>query len=210
MECNSDKQMPEPKTEEALHFQPEWCRVTLASIGDAVIATDTEGRVTFLNPVAESLTGWTQNEAAGGALESVFKIVNHETRKTVESPTIRAMLDGVIVGLANHTLLIAKDGTERPIDDCAAPIRNERKEVAGAVLVFRDVTERRRQEQHLQDALTYADNIIATMRVRWPRSGGFRRGRDNEPLKGVLHEQEHPRSGQRRCDCAIPEIAIFG
>jgi PAS domain S-box-containing protein len=154
-------------TEPGGHFRTEWFRVTLARIGDAVIATDTEGRVTFLNPVAESLTGWTQDEAAGVSLESVFKIVNEGTRQTVESPVVRVLRDGVSAGLATHSLLIAKDGTERPIgpiDDSAAPIRNDQGELAGAVLVFRDATERRRQEQHLQDALNYADNIIATMR----------------------------------------------
>ena len=114
---------PEPP-QQVLHFQPEWCRVTLASIGDAVMTTDNLGRITFLNSVAESLTGWTQQDAEGVLLETVFKIVNEETRHTVESPTIRALREGVIVGLANHTLLIAKDGTERPIDDSAAPIRN--------------------------------------------------------------------------------------
>ena len=155
---------PSPASKEALHFQPEWCRVTLASIGDAVITTDTEGRVTFLNPVAESLTGWTLEEAAGQPLDSVFRIINEETRQPVESPTVRALRDGVVVGLANHSLLIAKDGTERPIDDSAAPIRNDKGEVAGVVLVFRDISERRRQEQQVQDALTYADNIIATLR----------------------------------------------
>ena len=122
------------------------------------------GRITFLNSVAESLTGWTQQEAEGVPLETVFKIVNEDTRNTVESPTIRALRDGVIVGLANHTLLIAKDGTERPIDDSAAPIRNAKGEVAGVVLVFRDVTERREQENSLSDALKYAQSIIATLR----------------------------------------------
>ena len=151
-------------SQEVFHFRPEWRRTTLGSIGDAVITTDPEGRVTFLNPLAESLTGWTQQEAAGVLLESVFKIVNQETHQTVESPTVRALREGVVVGLANHTLLIAKDGTERPIDDSAAPILNDQGEITGIVLAFRDVTERRRQEQHIQDALTYADNIIATMR----------------------------------------------
>jgi PAS domain S-box-containing protein len=152
------------KPNEALHAQLEWLRVTLFSIGDAVITTDVNGRVTFLNPVAQSLTGWTHEAAVGKPLDAVFKIINQETRKTVESPTVRALRDGVIVELANQTMLIAKDGTERPIDDRAAPIRNERKEVAGVVLVFRDITERIRQEQALHDALAYADNIIATMR----------------------------------------------
>jgi len=155
---------PRQQTNEALLLQPEWCRVTLASIGDAVITTDTEGRITFLNPVAESLTGWTLQEAAGQPLGSVFRIINEESRQPVESPTVRALREGVVVGLANHTLLIAKDGKERPIDDSAAPIRNEQGEVAGVVLVFRDISERRRQEQHVQDAVTYAHNIIATMR----------------------------------------------
>ena len=150
--------------DEKMHEQREWLRVTLSCIGDAVVTTDPAGRVTFLNPVAESLTGWTQADAHGKPLEAVFKIINQETRRTVESPTVRALRDGVIVGLANHTLLIAKDGTERPIDDSAAPIRNERNEVAGVVLVFRDITERYRQEQTIQDALAYANNIIATLR----------------------------------------------
>ncbi|HUE16420.1 MAG TPA: PAS domain S-box protein [Planctomycetaceae bacterium] len=153
-----------PANKEALHFQPDWCRVTLASIGDAVITADINGGVTFLNPVAQSLTGWTLEEAAGQPLNRVFRIINEESRRPVESPTVRALRDGVVVGLANHSLLIAKDGTERPIDDSAAPIRNDKGAVAGVVLVFRDISERRRHEQHLQDALTYADNIIATMR----------------------------------------------
>jgi PAS domain S-box-containing protein len=149
---------------EALREQNEWLRVTLASIGDAVITTDSNGCITFLNPVAHSLTGWKQEEAAGQLLDSVFRIINEESRQPVENPTIRALRDGVVVGLANRTLLIAKDGTERPIDDSAAPIRNEQGEVAGVVLVFRDITERRRQEQAVQDALNYAENIIATLR----------------------------------------------
>ena len=107
-----------------LEEQREWLRVTLSSIGDAVITTDTDGLVTFLNPVAESLTGWTQAEATGIPLETVFKIINEETRRIVENPATRALREGLVVGLANHTLLIAKDGTERPIDDSAAPIRN--------------------------------------------------------------------------------------
>src|SRR5471030_2690587 len=154
-------------SQETLHFEPEWFRVALANIGDAVITTDTEGRVTFLNPVAESLTGWTQDEAAGVSLANVFKIVHPETRKTVESPTIRALRDGVNVGLPTRSLLIAKDGTERPIgpiDDSAAPIRNDQGELAGVVLVFRDITELCRQERAVQAALAYADKIIATLR----------------------------------------------
>src|SRR5438876_1376337 len=152
------------QTEEALHEQQEWLRVTLASIGDAVITTDTRGSVTFLNPVAQSLTGWTLEEATGLPLDDIFKIVNEQTRRTVENPATRALREGLVVGLANHTVLIAKDGTERPIDDSAAPIRNAKGEVAGVVLVFRDVSERRQQERAIQDALTYAESIVATIR----------------------------------------------
>ena len=155
---------PRQQTNEALHLQPEWCPVILASIGDAVVTTDINGGVTFLNPVAQTLTGWTLEDATGQPLDSVFRIINEESRWPVESPTIRALREGAVIGLANHTLLIAKDGTERPIDESAAPIRNDKGEVAGVVLVFRDITERRRHEQHVQDALAYADNIIATMR----------------------------------------------
>jgi PAS domain S-box-containing protein len=122
---------------------------TLTSIGDAVIATDEAGKVTFLNGVAEHLTGWTQAQAEGKPLHEVLAIVNEETRKTVESPVDKALREGVIVGLANHTLLISRDGTERPIDDSAAPIRNPQGKVAGVVMVFRDVTARRQSEEQL-------------------------------------------------------------
>jgi PAS domain S-box-containing protein len=124
-------------------------RVTLASIGDAVIATDPRGNVTFLNAVAERLTGWATDEARGRPLGEVFTIVNQHTRRPVENPALRALREGNVVGLANHTVLVARDGTERPIDDSAAPIRDENGEVYGSVLVFRDVTERYRVEQSL-------------------------------------------------------------
>ena len=115
-------------------------RVTLRSIGDAVITTDIEGRITYLNQVGESLTGWSHQEALGQPLERVFHIVNAATRKLVENPATRALREGVVVGLANHTILIKKDGTECPIDDSAAPIRDEQRHVSGCVLIFRDVT----------------------------------------------------------------------
>ncbi|HXI92960.1 MAG TPA: PAS domain S-box protein [Blastocatellia bacterium] len=151
MEPTSDSGTSRPRdTSEALREQQEWLRVTLASIGDAVITTDTQGRVTFLNPVAQSLTGWTLEETRNVSLDSIFKIINEETRRTVENPAIRALREGLVVGLANHTVLIARDGTERPIEDSAAPIRNAKGEVGGVVLVFRDVTERRKAEQALR------------------------------------------------------------
>ena len=136
-------------------------------VGDAVITIDVDGKVTSLNPVAESLTGWTQSEAANKALESVFRIINPETRTAVESPTVEALRDGVNAGLKSQTLLIAKDGNERaigPVDHSATPIRNQQGELTGVVLVFRDTTNLYAQEQKIKVALAYADNIIATLR----------------------------------------------
>jgi PAS domain S-box-containing protein len=132
---------------EALLAERERLRVTLASIGDAVISTDADGRVTFLNGVAETLTGWNLHDATGRRLPEIFRIVNEHSRNSVENPAFRALREGVIVGLANHTLLISRDGTERPIDDSAAPIRDGLGDIIGAVLVFRDVTERKRAEE---------------------------------------------------------------
>jgi PAS domain S-box-containing protein len=135
------------RAEEALRKQTEWLRITLASIGDAVISTDAEGRVTFLDRVAESLTGWTQAEALGRPLPDIFHIINERTRQPVENPALRALREGMIVGLANHTILIARDGTERPIDDSAAPMRDGAEAPVGAVLVFRDVSDRKRGQE---------------------------------------------------------------
>jgi PAS domain S-box-containing protein len=126
----------------------ERLRVTLNSIGDAVISTDNSGRVVYLNPVAEQLTGWPNSEAAGRTLEEVFRIINEDTRRTVENPVTKVLREGKVVGLANHTLLIAKDGHERSIDDSGAPIRVNTGDISGVVLVFRDVTERRADERH--------------------------------------------------------------
>ncbi len=114
--------------------------VTLASIGDAVIVTDLNGAVNFMNPVAEVLTGWKTIEARGQALEAVFNIVNETTRRRVDNPVMRVLREGTIVGLANHTVLISKSGSEYAIDDCAAPIRDGMGELGGVVLVFRDVS----------------------------------------------------------------------
>jgi PAS domain S-box-containing protein len=130
----------------ALAEQRKLLDATLSSIGDAVIATDASGRVTFLNAVAARLTGWSNEEAAGRPLEEVFRIVNEATREPVANPALRALREGTVVGLANHTVLIARDGSERPIDDSAAPIRTGAI-VGGAVLVFRDVSQRRRDEE---------------------------------------------------------------
>jgi PAS domain S-box-containing protein len=128
----------------------ERLRVMLASIGDAVIATDTEGRATFLNQVAEALTGWTMAEAEGRKLEEVFHIINEHTRQEVENPVHRVLREGRVVGLANHTVLIARDGREIPIDDSGAPIRTPEGQITGVVLIFRDVIERKQAERTLR------------------------------------------------------------
>lgn len=141
--------------------QAERLRTTLASIGDGVITTDTTGRVTNMNSVAESLTGWTNGQATHQPLEVVFRIVNEQSRQVVENPVKRALKQGAIVGLANHTVLIAKDGSERPIDDSAAPIRCKEGQIVGCVLVFRDVTERKQFERLRTERLAEAQRLAA-------------------------------------------------
>src|SRR6185369_3819787 len=128
----------------------ERLRVTLQSIGDAVITTDTRSRVTSMNPVACELTGWTAEDAAGRPLEEIFPIFNEETHAPVSNPVATVLAEGRIVGLANHTVLRRRDGTEHPIDDSAAPIRQRDGTVTGVVLVFRDVTESRRSAERIR------------------------------------------------------------
>ena len=137
------------RAQNALTLERERLSVTLASIGDAVIATDVLGHISYLNPVAEELTGWRSEEAVGRPLSEVFTIVNEQTRQPALNPAERALKEGRVVGLANHTVLITKDGREVAIDDSAAPIRGEKSEVLGVVLVFRDITEKRAAENLL-------------------------------------------------------------
>jgi PAS domain S-box-containing protein len=118
----------------------------LTSVGDAVIVTDEKARIAFINPVAATLTGWSAEDAAEQPLAAVFRIVNERTRAPVDDPVAKVLQTGVVQGLANHTILLAKDGREVPIDDSAAPVKLEDGRVIGAVLVFRDITERRRAE----------------------------------------------------------------
>ena len=134
----------EQKALEAQLFEAkERAQVTLSSIGDAVLTTDAEGNITFMNAVAERLTGWTQAEASGLPVESVIVLLNEETRAPAPNPVARCRAEGEVVGLANHTLLITRDGHEFAIDDSAAPIRDREGEVIGVVMVFHDVTANR-------------------------------------------------------------------
>jgi PAS domain S-box-containing protein len=156
------KEALERKSEE-LEQQREWFEVTLNSIGDAVITTNVDGKVTSLNPVAEAMTGWSIAEARGEPLERVFRIINEDTRRLAESPIAKALQLGKTIGLGNHTALISKDGTEVAIEDSAAPIRDRNGNVCGAVMVFHDVTKRRRAEQALRDTDRRKDEFLATL-----------------------------------------------
>ncbi|WP_422929364.1 ATP-binding protein [Singulisphaera sp. PoT] len=158
-----------------------WYQVTLAAIGDAVLTTDPIGLITYMNPVAESLTGWSATDAIGKPLEAVFRIVNEETRRPAEQPVRKVIDTGVVRGLANHTLLIARDGSELPIDDSAAPVWGEAGELVGVVMIFRDITERRRGEHLVALAREFAEGIVTTVR---------------EPML-VLNADLHVRSANR-------------
>lgn len=138
------------KMEARLRESEEWLATTLRSIGDAVIATDRDGYVTFVNPVAEKLTAWTQEDAIGKPLMEIFDIRNEVAGDPVESPATKVLRDGTIVGLTNHTILVARDGTRLPIDDSGAPIRDEDGAIIGVVLVFRDITDRKQMEDALR------------------------------------------------------------
>ncbi|HVS40315.1 MAG TPA: CHASE3 domain-containing protein [Gemmataceae bacterium] len=140
----------------------EWLRVVLKGIGDGVVATDAQGHVTLLNPVAEKLTGWSEAEAVGRSVVEVFHIVNEHTRQPVANPAERCLREGVVVGLANHTVLISRDGTERPIDDSGGPIRSDDR-IVGAVLVFRDITERRQAEVERQESERRRERFLAVL-----------------------------------------------
>ena len=157
------------QAEQALRESQERLAATLRSIGDAVIGTDAQGRVTLLNQVAESLTGWPADEALGRPLGEVFRIISADTRQPAENPVERVLRQGAIVRLANHTVLISREGAEYQIADSGAPIRGGDGVIIGAVLVFRDVTAEYRSQQELreQEARFRAvfDNSVDALRV---------------------------------------------
>jgi PAS domain S-box-containing protein len=141
----------------------DFLTTTLASIGDAVVATDAQGRVVFANPIACQLTGYAESVFTGRPLHEVLNLVNEQTRIPMENPVIRALREGKIVGTANHTVLISRDGRETPIDVSAAPIRNREGGVGGVVLIVRDITERRKAERELQAAREQLQLVTDTM-----------------------------------------------
>ncbi|PKL92106.1 MAG: hypothetical protein CVV21_04980 [Candidatus Goldiibacteriota bacterium HGW-Goldbacteria-1] len=166
------------KTAEALKQSEEMFSVTINSIGDGVLATDTNGCVTILNQVAQELTGWTQRDAFGKQVDKVFNIINYDSRKPAAVPIMETLKFGTVKGLANHTVLISKDKSERDIADSCAPIKDREGKVIGAVLVFRDVTERMQKDAALEKtrlelaatkisedaAREYAESLIDTIR----------------------------------------------
>jgi diguanylate cyclase (GGDEF)-like protein/PAS domain S-box-containing protein len=146
--------------QDALRQESEQLSVTLSSISDGVLATDVNRRITFMNPLAETLTGWKADQALGRSVLEVFRIVNESSRDTIDCPVERCLREGAVVGLADHTLLIARDGTERPIADSSAPIRHADGRIVGAVLVFRDQTEERRTLDRLNLAASVFENSL--------------------------------------------------
>ena len=159
-------------------------RTTLLSVGDGVISTNNEGQVELMNPVAEVLTGWSSDEAYGKPLEEVFRIINEETRLPVENPVTKVMREGAVVGLANHTLLIDRDGAERPIADSGAPVRDQDGAISGTVLIFRDQTAERRSRRELEEK----EQLLQST-GRMARVGGWEL--DADSLEVTWTEQTH-------------------
>ena len=172
--------------ERKLKESERWLATTLRSIGDAVIATNEKGLVTFMNPIAEVLTGWKQEEALSKDLTEVFHVVSEETRKVAENLTVKVIQEGTVVDLTDH-ILIAKGGKEIPIDDSAAPIRDDRGNITGVVLVFRDITEHKKAEEALHQ---YAVELEAR----------------NEELDAFAHTVAHNLKGELACFIALAEV----
>ncbi|MBI4286002.1 MAG: PAS domain S-box protein [Chloroflexi bacterium] len=147
--------------ERMLRESERWLATTIKSIGDAVIATDRNGLIIFMNPVAEHLTGWKLTEVVNRKLTEILHLINSETRQPVEVPLTRVLMDGSTIGLSNHTRLTARDGREIPIDESAAPIKDDKDNIIGAILVFRDVTEREEAEEALRRANDVLEQRVA-------------------------------------------------
>ncbi len=212
------------QVEESNRRQEEWLRVTLDSIGDAVIVTDAEGRVISLNPVARSLTGWSTEEAVGRPLAEVFRIVHEVTRQPVENPVVKVLEEGVVAGLANHTLLLSKAGTERLIDDTAAPIKDKQGVILGVVLIFRDVTEKRQNEKilresaqrfhQLADAMPQIvwtarpDGHIDYLNRKWHEFTGLPETVGNEAWEAIVHPDDMQAANELWASC-LPSGAPF-
>lgn len=161
---------------------------TLSSIGEAVIATDDQSLVTFMNPVAEALTGWSLRDALGVRLDQVFQIVNEHSGLSVEDPAVKILRLGAVAGLANHTMLLARDGRQVPIDNSGSPIIDDRGKVTGAVLVFRDITERRRLEEVLRSA--HAELLRASRLASMSELAASIADEVNQPLTAIVTDAD--------------------
>lgn len=162
------------RTERDQRQNQEEYRITLYGIGDGVISTDSNGLVKQMNQVAEKLTGWLEANARGKPLDEIFVIINEQTRLPVANPVQRVLNEGVVVGLANHTLLISKDGTERPIADSGSPIRNDNNELVGVVLIFRDQTQERAAQKLLEESEERFRNLVESAPdAIFIQAGGF-------------------------------------
>ncbi len=136
--------------EKRLKASKQWLLAAINSIGDAVIATDPEGEVKLINPIAEALTGWKQEEAMGQPLKKIFNIVSEDAGINVDDPVSKVLREGIFYGLIDHTVLISKSGTKIPVDIIGSPIKDEKDNVIGVVLVFMDIIERKRIEKGLK------------------------------------------------------------
>ncbi len=175
--------------EQQLREREQWLATTLKSIGDAVITTDPDGLVTFMNPVAESLTRWNQEEVLGNDLTRVFQTINEKTREVVANPVAVALREGITVGLENNTLLITKDGTEIPIDDSAAPIRNDVGKILGAVLVFHDNIEQQQSEALLLRKNEQLEATVAKLAEQLSQANEQLR-QTNEQLRSEMSQRQ--------------------
>lgn len=152
--------------ESDLFIEKEQFKTTLLSVGDGVISTDVQGNVLIMNKISEQLTGWTQEEAVGKPMEEVFYIINEFTRERCENPASKVLESGDIIELANHTILVSKEGIERPIEDSAAPIKDEQGIISGVVLVFRDFTEKKQKQAEIE-YLSYNDQLTGLYNRRY-------------------------------------------
>lgn len=193
-----------------LFKQEERLRITLSSIGDAVIVTDTHGTVTYINPVAIQLTGWTSLQALGQPLTKVFNIVDAYTLESVNNPVKRVLDTGSIVGLDNHTKLIAKDGSEYHIADSAAPMRNPAGDISGVVLVFRDITEERTLFSELESSQAMIKALLNTVPdMIWLKDTQGSYLACNTKFEEMYGAKEHEIIGKTDFDFVSHELATF-